>query len=78
MEELFRRLVEKGGCIVSSADCHQIEIADARVRGDWWVDENGMGFVLRLPEWLARHSMDARGANSDTCEIRARSGARGV
>lgn len=73
MEELFRRLVEKGGCIVSSADCHQIEIADARVRGDWWVDENGMGFVLRLPGWLARHSQDARGANSDTCEIRARS-----
>ena len=27
----------------------RFEIADARVRGDWWVDENGMGFVLRLP-----------------------------
>lgn len=76
MEELLRKLRENGGCIVSSADCNEIEIADAKARGDWWVDD-GFGYVLRLPEWLASHSRYARGAHADTCENRRRH-AKGV
>ena len=67
MEKLLALLAAEGGCIVSSADCHEIEIAEARARGDFWVDDDGLGYVRRLPEWLSRHSRYARGA-TDPCE----------
>ena len=51
-DELLARLVEKGGAIVSSNDCSEMEIADARVRGDFYVDANSLGYVLRLKLWL--------------------------
>lgn len=58
-DELIQKLVEQGGAIVSSGDCSEMEIADARARGDFYVDENGMGFVLRLRRWLERvHQQD--------------------
>ena len=52
MEKLFKLLSEKGGAIVSTANCSDIEIAHARSRGLMWVDEFGCGFVLRSQEWL--------------------------
>lgn len=51
-DELLRRLVENGGAIVSSGDCSTLEIADARARGDFYVDEGGLGYVLRMKAWL--------------------------
>lgn len=75
MENLIEKLLIHGGCIVSSADCSQMEIADARVRGDFWADANGYGYVRRLPEWLARHSRYARIVSPECCE-RERGGRR--
>ena len=62
MEKLFKKLAHEGGCIVSSADCGQLEIAEARVRGDMFVTEGGLGYIRRLPGWLKKHSRYARGA----------------
>ena len=53
MSELIADLASKGGAIVSSNDCSHIEIADARANGRMFVREDGLGFVLRHPEWLA-------------------------
>jgi hypothetical protein len=55
IEEMLDKMGNQGGCIVSSADADEIEIADARARGDFYVDAEGYGYILRLPEWLARH-----------------------
>jgi hypothetical protein len=51
-DELLRRLVENGGAIVSSNSCSTLEIADARARGDFYVDEGSLGYVLRTRAWL--------------------------
>lgn len=53
-EELILQLVKEGGAIVSSNDCHEIEIANARSCGRFAVDEDGLGFVRRPKEWLDR------------------------
>lgn len=52
--QLIQQLVDCGGAIVSSNDCGQMEIADARARGRFAVDSEGLGFVRRPKEWLAR------------------------
>lgn len=58
-EDLLDRLAREGGCIVSSGSASELEIADARVRGDFYVDERGLGFILRSKQWLDRvHKMD--------------------
>ena len=61
LKELLKTLSIQGGALVSSADCSEMEIADAQGRGDWYVDEDGMGFVLRMPEWHQRRCSHARG-----------------
>lgn len=68
MRNLLNRLANTGGCIVSSADCCELEIAEAKVRGDFYVDENNLGYVRRNPDWLKKHSRFARGAFPDCCE----------
>ena len=68
-EQMLEKIGLMGGCIVSSADCSEIEIADARVRGDFYVDADGFGFVRRLPEWLQLHSRDARNRSEACCEL---------
>ena len=45
--QMFERLKTDGGCIVSSNACSALEIACARACGDFAVDEDGYGFVLR-------------------------------
>ncbi|NSX87634.1 hypothetical protein G6L86_18685 [Agrobacterium tumefaciens] len=56
---MLERLAKEGGCIVSSGSASLHEIADARVRGDFYVDDNGLGFILRSKEWLDRvHKRD--------------------
>jgi len=62
--ELLKTMSIQGGCLVSSADCSEMEIADAQVRGDWYVTEGGMGYVLRLPEWLKQNCRFARGSTA--------------
>ncbi len=51
-EELIEKLGLTGGAIVSSSSCSTMEIADARVRGDLYVDEHGLGYILRSKKWL--------------------------
>lgn len=70
MNQLFDKLKVSGGCIVSSGDCGAMEIADAQARGDFTVDEDGYGFVLRPHAWLKKHSRFAIGA-IDSCEQRS-------
>lgn len=65
--KLFESLKRNGGCIVSTNDCGHMEIADAQARGDFAVDEDGFGFVLRPHAWLQKHSRFASGA-TDACE----------
>lgn len=52
---MLDRLALNGGCVVSTADCNEIEIDNARARGDLYIDHYGFGYILRLPEWLALH-----------------------
>jgi hypothetical protein len=53
-DECFERLAAEQGALVSSGSCSEIEIADAMVRGDFYVDEGGFGFVLRFKTWRER------------------------
>tara|TARA_Y100000310_G_scaffold186562_1_gene186723 strand:- start:26 stop:253 length:228 start_codon:yes stop_codon:yes gene_type:complete len=69
MANLFAALKAQGGCIVSTNDCSEMEIANARVRGDMAVDDDGFGFVLRPHAWLQKHSRFASGA-TESCEQR--------
>jgi len=66
--DLLNKLVRDGGAIVSSGECSEMEISDARARGDFYVDDNSMGYVLRHKEWLARVKRlnEAASANGDT------------
>jgi len=65
MEHAFDKLIQEGGCIVSSADCHEAEISDAMARGDFFQDAQGFGFVRRLPAWMQRHCRFHRGSVVD-------------
>jgi len=47
-----------------------MEIADAQARGDFAVDQDGFGFVLRPHAWLQKHSRFATGA-TDPCELKS-------
>lgn len=70
MKQLFSKMRDNGGCIVSSGDCGTMEIADAQARGDFSADEDGFGYVLRPHAWLQKHSRFARGAD-ESCEQRS-------
>ncbi len=52
MEQIFDDLVQYGGAIVLSSECHPVEIADAKGGGRFFARADGMGFVRRHPEWL--------------------------
>jgi hypothetical protein len=69
---LLAKLSLEGGCLVSSADCSEIEIVDARQRGDFYVQDGGLGFVRRLPDWMQKHSRFHRGAEPGNCEVTPR------
>lgn len=55
MKKLFDKLASEGGCIVSSNECTEMEIADANIRGDFFVDDEGLGYVRRTQKWLDLH-----------------------
>ncbi len=47
----LKRLRVDRGAIVSSADCSTMEIAFAQKERRWYVDEDGMGYVMRMKPW---------------------------
>ena len=47
MEKLFKKLAYEGGTIVSSAECSELEIAEARCCERMFVDEGGLGYIWR-------------------------------
>lgn len=53
-DELIKKLALEGGAIVSSANCTEMEIADAAATNRFAVDANGLGYVLRTKQWLDR------------------------
>ncbi len=53
INQLIDQLVTDGGAIVSSGECSEMEIANAKATGRFSVREDGMGFVRRSKEWLA-------------------------
>lgn len=55
LKQILEQLVNEGGAIVTSNECSEMEIADARATGRMTVDENGIGYVRRYREWLDRH-----------------------
>ena len=48
MKYLLEKMATDGGSIVSSANCSEFEISEARARGDLYVDENNLGYVRRV------------------------------
>jgi hypothetical protein len=54
VSEMAAALMEERGAIVSSGDCSSLEIAAAQACGRLFVDETGLGFVLRTKDWLVR------------------------
>ncbi len=52
--EVIDALLAERGALVSSGDCSEMEIAFARVESRFFVRDDGMGFVLRTRDWLAR------------------------
>jgi len=51
--ELLPALMSERGAVVCSADCGEMEIAFAMSEDRFFVDFNGVGFVLRPRDWLA-------------------------
>ncbi len=51
MKQLLQCLVRERGAIVSSADCSVMELAFAREEGRFFVDEEGLGYVVRPGQW---------------------------
>jgi hypothetical protein len=51
--DLIEKLTAEGGAIVTSNECSELEIGDARITGRFSVRDDGIGLVLRTKEWLA-------------------------
>ena len=51
LKQILEQLVKEGGAIVSSNDCSEMELVNARAGGRFAVDD-GLGFVLRTKKWL--------------------------
>lgn len=51
-QQLIYTMATEGGCIVSTASCSEVEIANARAHGRMAVTEDGLGYILRPKDWL--------------------------
>lgn len=51
IEEALGELVKERGALVSSADCSRLEIVYAQSERRFFVDANGLGYVLRPQRW---------------------------
>lgn len=52
VKDLIEDLATHGGAIVSSDDCTELEIQDARITKRFAVNPEGLGFVRRTKKWL--------------------------
>jgi len=50
--QLLNQLITDGGAIVSSNECSEMEIANAKATGRFAVDAECYGYVRRTKEWL--------------------------
>lgn len=59
VSELAGALMDERGAVVCSGDCDVIELAAARREGRFFVDDDGLGYVLRPKGWreLAEQSI---------------------
>ena len=64
--EITQDLIEHGGAVVSSSDCHVIELDGARADGRFYTNSDGFGFVRRTQEWLnfAKNAVKLAGARN--------------
>jgi len=68
INQLINQLSREGGALVSSNDCSDIELADAKCTGRFSVNDDGHGFVLRSSEWLAlQKAREIAHPNTDGC-----------
>ena len=49
--KFIQRLASEDGAIVSSGFCGALEIANAQATNRFFVDHEGLGYVLRLKRW---------------------------
>lgn len=59
-EQLARDVIDKGGCIVCTEECSEMEIALANACHRMAVFEDGCGIVRRTKEWLEMAKMGAK------------------
>ena len=53
IEDLINDLAVKGGAIVCTNECSEMEIANAMNTDRMVVNEEGLGFIRRTSTWLA-------------------------
>lgn len=49
--KFVQRLATEDGAIVSSGVCSALEISNAQATNRFFVDQEGLGYVLRLRRW---------------------------
>lgn len=47
-KKFLQDFIKHGGYIVGSDECSEMEIADAKLHGRMFVDDNGFGHIRRL------------------------------
>lgn len=50
--QTFLEKLRDGGAIVSSNECSELEIMDARATDRFFADDEGFGYVWRTQKWL--------------------------
>jgi len=45
-EQFLAKAVSRGGRVVSSNDLNKWQLSEARVKGNWWVSEEGFGWAI--------------------------------
>lgn len=48
----FLTKLRKGGAIISAKQLDRLEVAEAKMDGQFFEDEQGFGYVWKSPEWL--------------------------
>lgn len=69
--ELFSDLSRHGGAIVSSDDCSEMEISDAKINGRFGIAAFELGYVRRPKKWLEKVEKNREKLNAlaDYCKF---------